>query len=97
MRALILLLAALAAPAAAAEAPAGPTLAGRVVDGANLLIAPAKHRVRIEFGRGLERALTDADAQAIVDPRNLPALRAGRFDQGVLRGAAAIIREVDKT
>ena len=66
-------------------------------DGIGLLVAPAEHRIRIEVGRGLERALTDAEAQAIIDTRIVPAFRAGRFDQGVLRGAAAIIREVDKT
>lgn len=63
-------------------------------DGVVLLVAPIERKVRIEVGYGLESALTDAEAKAILDGRVLPEFRAGQMSKGIEAGVSAIIAEV---
>ena len=65
-------------------------------DGVLLIVAPNERKVRIEVGCGLEAALTNSEAQAIIDQRILPLFRKGRMAAGIFRGSAAIIREIDE-
>lgn len=64
-------------------------------DGVLLIVAPAERKVRIEVGYGLEKALTDAEAAAIIDRRSLPRFRRGAMAAGIYDGSAGIIREID--
>lgn len=63
-------------------------------DGVILLAAPAEHKVRIEVGYGLEAALKDEEADAILRHDVLPAFRRGEMARGVEIGTEDIIREV---
>jgi uncharacterized protein len=63
-------------------------------NGAILVIARDDRRVRIEVGYGLEGRLTDLTAGRIIRDRIVPEFRAGRFDQGVLNGVAALTEVV---
>lgn len=63
-------------------------------NGALLLVSKGDRAVRIEVGRGLEGSLTDLAAGRIVDAVILPEFKAGRFDQGFLRGTQAIVSVV---
>ena len=61
-------------------------------NGVLLIIAQAQRAIRIEVGYGLEGTLTDARAAAIIRRIIEPAFKQGDFDQGVLAGAAAIVK-----
>jgi uncharacterized protein len=63
-------------------------------NGVILLVARDDRKVRIEVGYGLEGRLTDLTAGRIIRDRIVPEFRAGRFDQGVLNGVAAIAEVV---
>lgn len=63
-------------------------------DGVLLIVAPKERKVRIEVGCGLESALTDEEAAAIIEERILPRFRGGNMAGGILAGSAAIIREI---
>lgn len=60
-------------------------------NGAVLFIFPNDHKMRIEVGYGLEGAIPDATAKAILDNEVRPALRSGNFDAGVSRGLEGIL------
>jgi uncharacterized protein len=60
-------------------------------NGVLLLVAPNERRVRIEVGYGLEGALPDATAHAIITTEILPRFRAGDIEDGVVRGTRAIL------
>ena len=60
-------------------------------DGAVLVVAKNDRRVRIEVGRGLEGALTDATANRIVDEEIAPRFKKGDFDGGVQAGVDHMI------
>ena len=64
-------------------------------NGALLLVAPNERKVRIEVGRGLEGALTDARSARIVREEILPAFRAGDFPAGIERGVRAMLASID--
>jgi uncharacterized protein len=66
----------------------------RLDNGAILVIARDDRKVRIEVGYGLEGLLTDLTAGRIIRDRIVPEFRAGRFDQGVLNGVAALTEVV---
>jgi uncharacterized protein len=59
-------------------------------NGVLILVALAPRRIRIEVGRGLEAVLTGDRAARIIADLMAPAFRAGRYGEGVLRGAEAI-------
>lgn len=63
-------------------------------DGVLLIVAPNERKVRIEVGYGLEKALTDDEAAAIIDDDILPAFRKGTMPEGIEAGASGIIREI---
>lgn len=63
-------------------------------NGVLLLIARAERKVRIEVGYGLEGRLTDLQTGRIIRHVIVPAFKAGRFDQGVIEGAQAIVDTV---
>jgi len=63
-------------------------------DGVLLIVAPVERKVRIEVGYGLERALRDEEAKAIIDSAILPAFRAGDFPRGIAAGVDGVIREI---
>lgn len=60
-------------------------------NGVLLLVAPTERKVRIEVGYGLEGALPDAKAGAIIDEIIIPAFKAGNLDAGIEQGHAAIV------
>lgn len=63
-------------------------------NGVLLLIAVDDRKMRIEVGDGLEGVLTDARANQIIRNDIAPHFRAGRYDEGVLAGAKAIIDSI---
>jgi uncharacterized protein len=63
-------------------------------DGVLLIVAPAERKVRIEVGYGLENALRDEEARAIIDSAILPAFRAGDVPRGIAAGVDGVIREI---
>jgi uncharacterized protein len=63
-------------------------------DGVMLLVAPNERKVRIEVGYGLEAALTDAEAEAILDKDVVPLLRTGAYFSGIRAGTNSIVTEI---
>lgn len=59
-------------------------------DGALLLVARDERKLRIEVGDGLEGSLTDARCARIIRDTLTPFFRAGKFDEGLAAGIAAI-------
>jgi uncharacterized protein len=59
-------------------------------NGVLLIVVPSEREVRIEVGRGLEPQLTDALSTLIIENTILPALRDGRFADGIAKGAEDI-------
>jgi uncharacterized protein len=59
-------------------------------DGVAIFIFVKDRRMRIEVGRGLEKALPDDDAQSIIDEQLRPALRQGRFADGLTQAIRSI-------
>ncbi len=62
-----------------------------VDDGALLLVAKNDRRLRIEVGRGLEGALTDASARRIIAEYITPRFKAGDFAGGIDAGVDRMI------
>jgi uncharacterized protein len=60
-------------------------------NGAVFFIFPQDHKMRIEVGYGLEGAIPDATAKAILDNEVTPAFRAGDFSAGVTHGVDSIL------
>ncbi len=63
-------------------------------DGVILIVAPNQKKVRIEVGYGLEPVLTDALSSLIIQRKILPAFKQGRFEQGIVDGAEAIVAQI---
>jgi uncharacterized protein len=63
-------------------------------DGALLIVAPKERRVRLEVGYGLEPVLTDALSSVIINRSIVPQFKAGRYEQGVVDGTEAVIRQL---
>ena len=59
-------------------------------NGVLLILVPSERKVRIEVGRGLEPQLTDALSTLIIENTILPALREGRFADGITKGVQDI-------
>lgn len=60
-------------------------------DGILLIVAPTERRVRIEVGYGLEKTMTNARAQTIIDDRILPRFGEGQMQDGIVAGTDAIV------
>ncbi|MFW6214386.1 MAG: TPM domain-containing protein [Alkalispirochaetaceae bacterium] len=67
---------------------------GEEDNGVLLLLSMGERRVRMEVGFGLEGAITDGTAGAILDRAVLPALGEGRYGAGLRRGVEAISAEI---
>ena len=63
-------------------------------DGAILIVAAKERAVRIEVGYGLEPVLTDALSSLIIQRKIVPAFKAGRMEQGIVEGTAAIAAQI---
>jgi uncharacterized protein len=63
-------------------------------DGVLLIVAPRERKVRIEVGYGLEKALKDEEAAAIIRHRILPHFTAGEMTEGIEAGVDGIITEI---
>jgi uncharacterized protein len=63
-------------------------------DGVMLLVAPNERKVRIEVGYGLEAALTDAEAEAILGRDVVPLMRTGAYFLGIRAGTNSIVTEI---
>ncbi|MFC1523369.1 TPM domain-containing protein [Thermodesulfobacteriota bacterium] len=61
-------------------------------NGVLLLIVKNDRKIRIEVGQGLEGVLTDLLSGRIIDNVISPSFKAGKFDQGIESGTAAIIQ-----
>lgn len=61
-------------------------------NGAMLIVAQKERKIRIEVGYGLEGRLTDAASATIINQIVTPAFKQGQFEQGVLNGAAAMVK-----
>ena len=59
-------------------------------NGVLIIVAPSERKVRIEVGRGLEPQLTDAMSTLIIENTILPAIRDGRFADGISKGVQDI-------
>jgi uncharacterized protein len=66
-----------------------------VYDNVYLIVAKNDRRVRIEVGRGLEGALTDATTNRIIEETITPHFKANDFDGGVEAGVDQIIAVVN--
>jgi uncharacterized protein len=62
-------------------------------NGVLLLIAPQERKLRIETGRGIAGALSDAEAGRITKAMTQN-FRAGRMEQGIVQGVTSIDREL---
>ncbi len=61
-------------------------------NGVLFLVVKNDRKLRIEVGRGLEGVLTDLATGRIIDNVVRPQFKAGRFDEGIKAGVAAIIQ-----
>lgn len=61
-------------------------------NGALFLVVKNDRKMRLEVGRGLEGVLTDLAAGRIIDNIVRPLFKAGRFDDGIKAGVAAIMQ-----
>ena len=64
-------------------------------DGAILIVAKDDRAMRIEVGRGLEGALTDALSSRIVNDTIAPLFKAGDFQGGINAGLDQMLRVID--
>jgi len=58
-------------------------------NGVVMLVAPTDRKVRIEVGLGLEGLLTDAKSADVIQLM-LPEFRAGRMQEGIVKGVNAV-------
>ncbi|MFH0925775.1 MAG: TPM domain-containing protein [bacterium] len=63
-------------------------------NGVLFFVSKNDHKIRIEVGYGLEGRLTDLLAGRIIDYEISPDFKAGRFDEGFLKGTNAITSAV---
>jgi len=64
-------------------------------NGVLMLIAVEDRKMRIEVGYGLEGRLTDARSKYIIENILKPHFRAGKYQEGLLRGTLAVIQILD--
>ena len=69
----------------------------KIDDGVVLLVARDDRAARIAVGNGLEKALTDAEAQIIMNRDMVPAFATAHFAKGLSRGITAIGSEIGAT
>ena len=64
-------------------------------DGVLILVAMQDRKLRIEVGQGLEGVLPDIKAKQIVSDVMTPYFRQGIPSQGIIQGAAEVMRTID--
>ncbi len=64
-------------------------------NGIILLVVMDSHDIWIETGPGLVGEISDRQVQEIVDRTIIPEFRAGKADQGIIKGSEALIRHFD--
>lgn len=64
-------------------------------NGVLLVVAVKERELRIEVGYGLEGALPDATADAIIQDDMIPLLKEGDYDGAVTKGVASIVAAID--
>ena len=62
-------------------------------DGILVTLALQERRIRIELGRGMERFITDAAAQSIIDVSMRPAFRSGDYAGGFQAALEELMRQ----
>ena len=62
-------------------------------DGLLVVIAKNDRRVRVEVGRGLEGAVTDAASARVIRNIMTPAFRAGDYEGGITTGLDALMKQ----
>lgn len=67
----------------------------KVDDGVLVLLVMDDHDLRIEVGRGLEGALTDATSNRIEDETMIPLFKQGQFAAGLNAGVDQIMKVID--
>ena len=65
-------------------------------NGVLFLIAKDDKKTRIEVGYGLEGAINDGKAGAILDDFVIPEFKHGHYDTGITKGFLAIVKEIQK-
>ncbi|MGE5418238.1 MAG: TPM domain-containing protein [Acidobacteriota bacterium] len=65
-------------------------------NGVLILVVPSERKARIEVGYGLEGALPDGKTGRIQDQYMLPSFKLGNYDEGIMRGYSAVIKEAAK-
>jgi len=65
-------------------------------NGILIVIAPTERNVRIELGLGMEKYISDATAQAIIDEAMVPELRKGDHEAGLRKGLERLMTEARK-
>lgn len=64
-------------------------------DGLALFVMTDDHALRFEVGYGLEAAVTDLEASAVIRTTMLPLIRTGQWDDAVVRGLEAIVDAIE--
>ena len=64
-------------------------------NGVLLIVAHQERKIRIEVGLGLEDALTDVLAKAIIETEILPRFREDNFPDGIHIGAVSILKAIE--
>lgn len=64
-------------------------------DGLALFVMTDDHALRFEVGYGLEAAVTDLEASSVIRTTMLPRIRAGQWDDAVVRGLEAIVDAIE--
>lgn len=62
-------------------------------DGLMLLVAPVEQKVRIEVGKGMESAITNAESKRIIVANIVPEFSKNNFASGIRNGANAMMKE----
>jgi uncharacterized protein len=60
-------------------------------NGVLVTLAMKERRIRIEFGKGMERHISNAQAQAVIDETMVPAFKKGDFAGGVEAGLGRLM------
>lgn len=64
-------------------------------DGLALFVMTDDHALRFEVGYGLEAAVTDLEASAVIRTTMVPLIRAGKWDDAVVQGVEAIVDAIE--
>jgi uncharacterized protein len=66
-------------------------------NGLLITVYPEGRQVSIRFGAGIQKKLSDAEAQVFLDQILLPAFKKGKYDEGITGVADAIMKKLNTT